>query len=84
MPFPSEIDGVPVANYYDWAKVTWTFSITGLPALSVPCGKSEPFREARLAAARPAPPRKAPAPRPSGRGLVGPGRERGSAAPRGP
>jgi amidase len=41
VPFPADIDGVPVANYYDWAKVTWTFSITGLPALSVPCGKTE-------------------------------------------
>jgi amidase len=40
VPFPADIDGVPVANYYDWAKVTWTFSLTGLPALSVPCGKT--------------------------------------------
>jgi amidase len=41
VPHPTEIDGVPVANYYDWAKLSWTFSVTGLPALSLPCGRSE-------------------------------------------
>lgn len=41
VPYPSEIDGVPVPNYYDWAKLSWAFSVTGLPALSLPCGKSE-------------------------------------------
>ena len=41
VPYPAEIDGVPVANYYDWAKLSWTFSVTGLPALSVPCGRTE-------------------------------------------
>jgi amidase len=41
VPYPTEIDGAPVANYYDWAKLSWTFSVTGLPALSVPCGKTE-------------------------------------------
>ncbi len=40
VPYPSEIDGVPVANYYDWAKLSWTFSVTGLPALSLPCGRT--------------------------------------------
>jgi amidase len=40
VPFPAHIDGVPVANYYDWAKLSWVFSVTGLPALSVPCGRT--------------------------------------------
>jgi amidase len=41
VPYPAEIDGVPVANYYDWAKLSWAFSVTGLPALSLPCGRTE-------------------------------------------
>ena len=41
VPYPAEIDGIPVANYYDWAKLSWTFSVTGLPALSLPCGRTE-------------------------------------------
>jgi amidase len=40
VPFPADIDGVPVANYYDWAKLSWAFSVTGLPALSLPCGRT--------------------------------------------
>ena len=41
VPFPADIDGVPVPNYYDWAKLSWSFSVTGLPALSLPCGRTE-------------------------------------------
>jgi amidase len=41
VPFPADIDGVPVPNYYDWAKLSWAFSVTGLPALSLPCGRTE-------------------------------------------
>ena len=40
VPFPTHVDGVPVANYYDWAKLSWVVSVTGLPALSVPCGRT--------------------------------------------
>jgi len=40
VPFPKEVDGIPVVNYYDWAKLSWTFSVTGFPALSLPCGKT--------------------------------------------
>jgi amidase len=41
VPYPTEIDGLPVANYYDWAKMSFTFSVTGLPALALPCGRTE-------------------------------------------
>jgi amidase len=37
-PLPSEIGGRPVARYYDAFLFTYAFSVTGLPAISVPCG----------------------------------------------
>ncbi len=41
VPYPTEIDGEPVANYYAWAGLTSTFSVTGLPVLALPCGRTE-------------------------------------------
>lgn len=37
-PLPAEIGGVAVARFYDVFLTTYAFSITGLPAMSVPCG----------------------------------------------
>jgi amidase len=37
-PYPTEIDGVPMANYIDWVRVSYYISATGHPAISVPCG----------------------------------------------
>jgi amidase len=37
-PLPGEIGGVPVERFYDVFLTTYAFSITGLPAMSVPCG----------------------------------------------
>jgi amidase len=37
-PLPAEIGGVPVERFYDVFLPTYAFSITGLPAMSVPCG----------------------------------------------
>lgn len=33
-----EIDGVPMATYLDWMRSCYYISVTGLPAISVPCG----------------------------------------------
>jgi amidase len=37
-PLPTHIAGRPVARYYDAFLFTYAFSVTGLPAISVPCG----------------------------------------------
>jgi amidase len=39
MPFPTAIDGVPLANYIDWLKTCYWISTSGHPGLSVPCGR---------------------------------------------
>jgi len=36
--FPTEIAGQPMANYLDWAMLTYAITLTGHPAVSVPCG----------------------------------------------
>ena len=33
-----EIDGVPMETYIDWMKSCYFITVTGLPAISVPCG----------------------------------------------
>jgi len=33
-----EIDGTPMSNYIDWMRSGYYLSLTGLPAISVPCG----------------------------------------------
>ena len=35
---PAEVGGQPVENFYDVILTTYAFSLTGLPALSLPCG----------------------------------------------
>ncbi|MBI3244916.1 MAG: amidase [Deltaproteobacteria bacterium] len=34
----TEINGVPMATYLDWMRSCYFISVTGLPAISVPCG----------------------------------------------
>jgi amidase len=33
-----EIDGTPLATYIDWMKSCYHITVTGHPAISVPCG----------------------------------------------
>jgi len=46
LPFPVEIEwvraieGVPMPTYVDWMASCYAISVTGLPAISVPCGFS--------------------------------------------
>jgi amidase len=40
-PLPLGADGRPVENPHDWEMLTWIFTLAGLPALSVPCGRSD-------------------------------------------
>ena len=37
-PYPTEIDGVPMATYLDWMRSCSDVSVLGLPAIAVPCG----------------------------------------------
>jgi len=36
--YPTEINGQPMATYVDWIRICSDITITGLPAISVPCG----------------------------------------------
>jgi amidase len=37
-PYVTEINGAPLETYIDWMKSCYYISVTGLPAISVPCG----------------------------------------------
>jgi amidase len=37
-PYVTEIDGVAMQTYIDWMRSNWYITITGHPAISVPCG----------------------------------------------
>jgi amidase len=37
-PYPTEINGRPLDNYTQWYFLTYGITLTGLPAISVPCG----------------------------------------------
>ena len=37
-PYPTEINGVPLANYTQWFFLTYGITLTALPVISVPCG----------------------------------------------
>jgi amidase len=39
-PYPTHLDGKPLDNYIQWAYMTYAITLTGLPAISVPCGFS--------------------------------------------
>jgi amidase len=36
--FPSQVAGVPMLTYLDWMESCWCITVTGSPAISVPCG----------------------------------------------
>jgi amidase len=38
--YPTEIDGVPMPTYLDWMESCWCITVTGGPAISVPCGST--------------------------------------------
>ena len=38
VPYVTAIDGSPMETYLDWMRSCYLISVTGLPALSVPCG----------------------------------------------
>jgi len=38
MIYPKEINGQPMKNYQEWLYMTYAITITGLPAISIPCG----------------------------------------------
>ena len=35
---PTEINGVPMRDYIQWAYLTYAFTLIGVPVISVPCG----------------------------------------------
>src|SRR5262249_26328469 len=37
-PYPTEINGKQLGNYFQWFSLTYGITLTGLPAISVPCG----------------------------------------------
>ena len=37
-PYPTEINGKPLDHYTQWFYLTYGITVTGLPAISVPCG----------------------------------------------
>src|SRR5690606_2570151 len=37
-PYPTEINGVPLENYIAWMKSAYYITVTGHPAIAVPCG----------------------------------------------
>jgi len=39
--YPTEIGGRPMEHYIDWVWLTYAISVTGSPAVSVPCGWTE-------------------------------------------
>jgi amidase len=39
--YPTEVAGVPMPTYLDWMESCWCISVTGCPAISVPCGANE-------------------------------------------
>jgi amidase len=41
VPYPTCIDGVELETYLDWMRSCYHISVTGAPAISVPCGFSD-------------------------------------------
>jgi Asp-tRNA(Asn)/Glu-tRNA(Gln) amidotransferase A subunit family amidase len=37
-PYPAQINGKSLDNYTQWLYLTYGITVTGLPAISVPCG----------------------------------------------
>jgi amidase len=40
-PYPTEINGVRLANYIEWMKTCYAITVTSHPAISVPAGFAE-------------------------------------------
>jgi amidase len=38
--YPTEVDGQPMAHYVDWLRFSYLATVTGLPALSLPAGRT--------------------------------------------
>lgn len=38
LPYPTAIEGQPMTTYTDWMASCYTITVTGCPAISVPCG----------------------------------------------
>ena len=41
LPYVTEINGMQLSNYIDWMRSNWYITVTGHPAISVPCGFTE-------------------------------------------
>lgn len=41
MEYPTEINGKQMQSYLEWMEIVYAFTLTGLPAISVPCGFTE-------------------------------------------
>jgi amidase len=41
MPYLTEINGIKLPTYIDWMRSNWYITVTGHPAISVPCGFTE-------------------------------------------
>lgn len=39
--YPTEINGKSMNSYLEWMEIVYAFTLTGLPAISVPCGFTE-------------------------------------------
>jgi amidase len=39
-PYVTEIEGQPMHTYLDWMRSCYFITVTGLPAISIPCGFS--------------------------------------------
>jgi amidase len=38
--WPADVAGYPMATYIDWMESCWAISVTGCPAVAVPCGRT--------------------------------------------
>jgi amidase len=38
VPYLTDINGIKLATYIDWMRSNWYITVTGHPAISVPCG----------------------------------------------
>ena len=54
-PYPTEINGKPLESYFQWFYLTYGITLTGLPAISVPCGFTRDGLPVGLADRRPPP-----------------------------
>jgi amidase len=39
--YPTQVEGVAMDTYLDWMQSCWCITVTGSPAISVPCGFTE-------------------------------------------